>query len=283
MANISQDEVTARLRRHKGTDLNDRAIFSNTDFTGLSFSNLQLTGAQFPLNSDFTNCIFDKSQMRGTFFVGSNANNGTKFNNTVWNRVNAYSTNYAKVAQVFLGCDFYTASFTECDMSNSLFISCIFDNCTMKDCNFSNCTFLDCQFSSHGYQKIYRSNFYNCIFKSTNALVATSTSYVPNSTFWNCNFEGANFLDLYTAGNGTTDTGMGFYYCNLRRTTFKFRQQFPNPPAQPTTDIFTFEVCSIGNAVIPWQNKLPTVHIRINVDFFNDTEHSIEFDRNVVP
>jgi len=286
MAAITQDYLTTRLRAYGGTSLNDRAEFTATDFTGLSFANLPVTGAKFPLNSNFTGCNFDGAHMRGTFFIGANANNGTKFNNTSWYRVNAYSSKFAGVPQIFFDCDFYTASFKECNMSNSLFVSCIFDRCKIQDCDFSNSTFIDCQFSGHGWAAggdpdIFRSNFNNCLFRASNARVATSSFYIPNSSFWNCSFEGASFIEIDSAGNGSTDTGLGFYYCDLRKSTFVFRVQDPNAPA--TTDRYTFAVCTMGNAVIPWQNPRPNVHLNISINFYDDDDHAIQFDRNIIP
>ena len=284
MANISQAEVVNRLTSVKGTEINDRAIFTNTDFTGIDFSNLQLSGAKFPINTDFTNCLFKKSHLRGTFFVGGSVNNGTIFNNSIFEDINNFSTNFYNASQVFIDCSFYSATFINCDMSNSIFIGCIIDGSLMRDCDFSNCTFLDCQISGHsGYQRIFRTKFFNCVFKSTDANSLTTTCFIPNSSFYNCDMEGVSFLDIDSAGNGTTDTGLSFFDCNLRRSTFKFRQQFPNPPAQPTTDRFSFARCSIGNAVIPWENPLNTIHIRVSINFFDDTEHAIQFDRNVIP
>jgi len=279
MAAISQNELTTTLQRYNGTSLADRAVFNVTDFKNLSFANLQVTGAKFPANCDFTGCSFDGAHLRGTFFVGTSISAPNKFDNTSWEGVNAYSSKYEGVAQVFSECTFYSAKFVNSKMNNSIFVSCIFDNVTIKNCDFSNSTFIDCQFSNNTGENIVNSNFTNCLFRSSNALASGITTFeIPNTRFINCNFEAASFFEVSTTG-APNDIGLVFNSCNLKKSTFVFR-----PQKTPfTVDKYRFFNCALGNAVIPWENPRPTVTLSVNIDFYDDAEHAVQFDRNTVP
>jgi uncharacterized protein YjbI with pentapeptide repeats len=288
MAAISQATLTTTLQNHKGTSLNNRAVFNVTDFSGLDFSNLQVTGAKFPLNSNFTNCKFKNSQMRGTFFAGANINTAyCNFSGTNWENINCFTSENIKIPQVFENCAFINATFLNCNMSNSIFINCLFNNLTVRICDFSNSLFYDCQFDNivnSPYQdpQLYLSNFKNCLFESTNTFVVGGSSFIPNAIFNYCNFENASFIDLVTSGNGTTDIGLQFYNCNLLKSVFKFRNQAPLPTPQKI-DKYYFASCTVGNSVVPYANPPSTTHVNVVATVGNDLQNAVTFDRNVFP
>jgi uncharacterized protein YjbI with pentapeptide repeats len=289
MAAISQATLTTTLKQFKGTSLNDRAVFNVTDFSGLDFTNLQVTGAKFLDNSNFTNCIFKNTQMRGTYFFGTNVTpNGCLFNNTQWDNVNCYSTANTRIPQVFTNCIFTNCRFFNCDMSNSIFIDCVFDNPIMRYCNFSNSVFYDPQFikinkNPNEIPNIIFCNFKGCLFESTNLAQPSGTTYMTRAAFYDSNFEAASFVDIISASSGDiADYGLQFYRCNLNKVTMKFRNQAAEPVPHPI-DKYLLSYCKVGNSVLPYVNPPTPVHIIFHAEDNNDIENAVTFDRNVFP